>query len=101
MKIHLILFASSDTEQKSAAMVKSFDSDIRPVQGDIIDDPGFDAGFHNGYEVVKVTINYESEECLVSLSPLAIEVQEIKLETYVEKLLTHGWRELSNQEFAQ
>ncbi|MDQ7862501.1 hypothetical protein RCO48_20295 [Peribacillus frigoritolerans] len=44
--------------------------------------PGFDPGFHNGYEVVKVTINYASNECLVSLHPLAIEIEEIGMETY-------------------
>ncbi|MFG6150191.1 hypothetical protein [Halobacillus sp. B23F22_1] len=98
MKIHFILFAASENEQKQALMTKTVASTFRPVQGDIIDDPGFHSKFHNGYEVVKVTINYANEECWVSLSPLALEVQEIRLQDYVDKLLIHGWREFSKEE---
>ena len=62
MKIKMLIFLTSSKEQKennSTEMVmKTFESTIRPVKGDIIDDPGFDSGFHNGYEVVKVSINY-------------------------------------------
>ncbi len=72
--------------------MKTFESDFRPVTGDIIDDPGFDGGFHNGYEVVKVTTNYSSNECLVSLKPLLIEIETIRAEDYIKKLKTHGWR---------
>jgi hypothetical protein len=56
-----------------------------PVKGDIIDDPDFDSRFHNGYEVVKVTLNYETNECYVSLHPLAIELEEISINNYIEK----------------
>jgi hypothetical protein len=99
MKINLIIFISSVKEQeKGISMLKTFESDIRPVKGDIMDDPGFDSGFHNGYEVVKVSINYALNECFVSLIPLAIEIEEIRIETYKEKLEAHGWRVISKEE---
>ncbi|CAH0276185.1 hypothetical protein SRABI84_03779 [Peribacillus simplex] len=95
MKINLMIFISSVIEQeKSISMMKTFESDIRPVIGDIMDDPGF----YNGYEVVKVLINYASNECFVSLHPLALEIEEIKMETYIEKLEAHGWRVVSKEE---
>lgn len=99
MKIHLIIFISSVKEKGlSKMMIKTFESTIRPAVGDIIDDPGFDSRFHNGYEVVKVTINYASNECWVSLTPLAIEIEEIKVEEYIKKLEAHGWRSMSKED---
>ncbi|MFD2924913.1 hypothetical protein [Halobacillus naozhouensis] len=99
MKINLMLFISSVKEpSESETLIKTFESTIRPVEGDIIDDPGFDPGFHNGYEIIKVTINYASDECWVSLAPLAIEKEEIKIGTYLEKLKNNGWRAVSNEE---
>jgi hypothetical protein len=102
MKINLLIFVTSIKEQKEKniqeVMMKTFQSNIRPVQGDIIDDPGFHSKFHNGYEVAKVTINYDLDECWVSLTPLAIEVEEIKLETYMENLQAQGWRIVSKEE---
>jgi hypothetical protein len=101
MKINLLIFIISVKEQNEngiqEAMMKTIESTIRPVKGDIIDDPGFDPGFHNGYEVVKVTINYASNECFVSLRPLVLEEEEIKIETYIEKLEAHGWRIVSKE----
>lgn len=68
MKINLLIFISSikvqKEEQLTFVMMKTFESNIRPIKGDILDDPGFDPRFHNGYEVVKVTINYASNQCL-------------------------------------
>lgn len=78
--------------------MKTFESTIRPVQGDIIDDPGFDSRFHNGYEVVKVTINYEKNECYVSLHPVAIGIEEISINDYIDKLVANGWRIVSKEE---
>jgi hypothetical protein len=53
MKINLMIFVSSVKEQKRKSMykvmMKTFESSIRPVQGDVIDDPGFHPKFHNGY----------------------------------------------------
>jgi hypothetical protein len=99
MKINLFVFVSSVKEPaKKELLSKTFESDIRPVIGDIIDDPGFDPDFHNGYEVVKVTINYASNECYVSLTPLVLEREEIKIETYIEKLESNGWRIISKEE---
>ncbi|CAM4427523.1 hypothetical protein FHS16_003689 [Paenibacillus endophyticus] len=99
MKIHLILFVSSVAQEceinAHASLMKTFDSTIRPMQGDIIDDPGFDSDYHNGYEVVKITMNYASEECWVSLSPLAIELENIQIETYIAKLKANGWQPFS------
>jgi len=102
MKINLIIFISSIKEQKENSvgelMMKTFESTIRPVKGDILEDPGFHPGFHNGYEVVKVTISYASNECYVSLQPLVLEREEIKVETYIERLKAHGWRVVSKEE---
>jgi hypothetical protein len=99
LNIHLMIFVSSIHEpKKSAAMMKTFESSIRPVKGDILDDPGFHPDFHNGYEVVKVTLNYAVGECWVSLSPAAIEVQDIPIETYIENLEGHGWRAVAREE---
>ncbi|UOR13658.1 hypothetical protein [Halobacillus amylolyticus] len=65
-------FLSSVKEEKNLqeVVMKTFESNIRPVEGDIIDDPGFHPQFHNGYEVAKVTITYASDECWVSLNHL-------------------------------
>ncbi|MBM7553077.1 hypothetical protein [Thalassobacillus pellis] len=99
MKIHLVLFLSSVNEPNvQEVMMKTVESPFRPVQGDILDDPGFHSKFHNGYEVAKVTINYAADECWVSLSPLAIEVQEWRIETYINNLREHGWRIVSKEE---
>jgi hypothetical protein len=102
MKINLLIFISSVKEQqeknRQELMMKTFESNIRPVIGDIIHDPGFDPGFHNGYEVVKITINYAMNECFVSLKPLVLEFEEIKVETYIEKLKAHDWRVISKKE---
>jgi hypothetical protein len=93
LNIHLMIFVSSINEpEKSAAMMKTIESSIRPVKGDILDDPGFHPDFHNGYEVVKVTLNYAEGDCWVSLAPLAIEVQDINIGTYLKNLELHGWR---------
>ncbi|TYP79109.1 hypothetical protein [Paenibacillus methanolicus] len=102
MKIQLVLFLASSSEiATSHLMLKTFTSDIRPVRGDLIDDPGFDPRFHNGYEVAKVTISYASEECWVSLAPLAIEAEEMPLADYKAKLAANGWREVTKVELQQ
>lgn len=101
MKIKMILFlTSTKAEENNCAemLIKTFESTIRPVKGDIIDDPGFDSRFHNGYEVVKVTINYHANECYVSLHPLAIELEEISIYDYRNKLVANGWHIVSKEE---
>jgi hypothetical protein len=75
--------------------MKSFESHFRPAIGDIIEDPGFDSRFHNSYEVVKVSINYSLNECLVSLAPLFIEQENMSAEDYIEKLKNNGWKDYS------
>ncbi len=103
MKINLIIFLTSIKAQKENSrteiVVKTVESGIRPTIGDIIDDPGFDSRFHNGYEVVKVTLNYEFNECNVSLQPLAIELEEISIDSYLEKLVANRWRIFTKEEF--
>jgi hypothetical protein len=96
MKINLVIFLSS----ASITMLKTIESICRPFQGDIIDDPGFDQRFHNGYEVVKVTINYDANECFVSLHPLVLDLEEMKVEDYIEKLKNNGWRVISKEELS-
>ena len=99
MKINLIIFISSIKEQKGKMVIKTFESNIRPVKGDILDDPGFHPGFHNGYEVVKVTINYALNECWVSLCPLELEREDIEIDIYIERLKVNGWCVVSKEEF--
>ncbi|MDQ0208405.1 hypothetical protein [Alkalicoccobacillus murimartini] len=91
MNIQLLVFFHSSDHSKQELMGKTYESDIRPIIGDIIHDPGFHSKFHNGYEVVKVTLDYSNNECLVSLSPLVVELQEITFEEYAEHLREHGW----------
>ena len=99
MKINLGIFISSKKEKNEGKfLMKSFESNIRPAKGDIIEDPGFHADYHNGYEVVKVTINYALNECFVSLLPLALEREKMKTETYIERLEAHGWKIVSKEE---
>lgn len=102
MIIKMIIFLTSSKQDKennrSELLMKTFESTIRPVVGDMIDDPGFDPRFHNGYEVVKVTLHYETNECYVSLHPLAIEVEEMDIHDYVDKLVAHGWRTITKEE---
>lgn len=101
MKFNLLLFVSTLEESMDAyCMMKSFESTIRPMMGDIIEDPGFDSQFHNGYEVVKVTINYAQNESWVSLTPLAIELQEIPVKSYIEKLEQNGWSKVTEEQFS-
>jgi hypothetical protein len=101
MNINLIIFITSTKDQKeshrSEMMMKTVESPFRPVRGDIIDDPGFDARFHNGYEVVRVTVNYETNECYVSLQPLVLELEEISVYEYIDKLVANNWRIVSKE----
>jgi hypothetical protein len=101
MKIKLYVFLTSTKDKdntRSEMMMKTVESSFRPVIGDIIEDPGFDQGFHNGYEVVKVTVNYEKNECYVSLSPMAIDLEEISFDDYINKLTANGWEIVSKKD---
>ena len=101
MKIKLFIFLTSTKNQENVvneSLMKTFESTFRPVVGDIIEDPGFDPRFHNGYEVVKVTVHYAKQECYASLSPLAIELEEISLSDYINKLLANGWEIVSKED---
>lgn len=104
MKIKMIIFLTSLKNQndhnRAEIVMKTFESTIRPVKGDIIDDPGFDSRFHNGYEVVKVTINYENNECHVSLHPLVLDLEEISIDDYIDKLVSNGWRIVLKEELS-
>ncbi|QFK70719.1 hypothetical protein F7984_05435 [Pradoshia sp. D12] len=103
MKIKLYVFLTSTKDKensRSEMMMKTVESSFRPVIGDIIEDPGFDQGFHNGYEVVKVTVNYEKNECYVSLSPMAIELEEIRFDDYIGKLTANGWEIVSKEDIS-
>lgn len=102
MKINLVIFLVSEKGKKEdnrmEIVTKIFESTFRPVIGDIIDDPGFDSKFHNGYEVVKVTVNYDTNECYVSLRPLALEIEEISMDDYIKKLVANKWYISSKEE---
>lgn len=99
VKIKLLIFLTSTKEHgRSEIVMKRFESSFRPIKGDIMEDPGFDPRFHNGYEVVKVTVQYEKNECYVSLHPLAIEMEEISLDDYIAKLVANGWQIVSKDE---
>ncbi|MGM0845674.1 MAG: hypothetical protein ACQEUT_11910 [Bacillota bacterium] len=102
MNINLLLFVTSTKEKNVAeTLIKTIQSDIRPMKGDILEDPGFDSSFHNGYEVVKVTIDFDGNACWVSLSPLLIEKEEMKFTAYIDKLKKHGWRAVTREEVAE
>ncbi|WP_347834706.1 hypothetical protein [Gracilibacillus sp. JCM 18860] len=45
-----------------------------------------------------MTINYDTNECYVSLHPLAIELEEISFSDYLEKLVANGWSIVSKEE---
>ena len=94
MKIHMMIFVHTPEGTDAVWLQKTFESNIRPVVGDIIDDPSFSPQFHNGYEVVKVTLNYEHKECWVSLAPLVLELTEIPVADYIEQLQENGWRKV-------
>ncbi|MCI3923126.1 hypothetical protein MO973_23155 [Paenibacillus sp. TRM 82003] len=99
MNVHMVLFISSSVDRSIQGIrIKTFESDIRPMKGDIIHDPGFHPRFHNGYEVVRVTLHYAENECWVSLSPLAIELEEIPVQSYLAHLEANGWREVTREE---
>ncbi|MGE7602171.1 hypothetical protein ACQKL5_06635 [Peribacillus sp. NPDC097675] len=104
MRINMLIFLTSSQEQKennrTELVMKTFESPFRPITGDIIDDPGFDSGFHNGYEVAKVTVNYELGECYVSLQPVAIELEDIDINDYIDKLVANEWRITSKEELS-
>ena len=101
-----MIFISSIKEQKEnnigEVVIKTFESNIRPVKGDILDDPGFHPGFHNGYEVFKIiAMNDALNECWVSLCPLEIEREEIEIENYIERLKLNGWCVVSKEEIGK
>ncbi len=95
----MLVTSTKEENGNSEIVMKTFESNIRPVKGDIIDDPGFDSRFHNGYEVVKVTINYETNECYVSLQPLVMELEEISVSEYIDKLVANKWGIVSKDKF--
>ena len=92
MKMHLLIYAHSPDGTETVGLQKTFESIIRPFEGDVIEDPGFSPQYYNGYEVVKVGLNYETDECWVSLAPLDLELTEIPVSDYIERLLAHGWQ---------
>lgn len=102
LKINLVIFLTATKGQKESNRIeivtKSVESTFRPVKGDIIDDPGFDPRFHNGYEVVKVTVNYVTNECFVSLHPIALEIEEISIDDYLKQLVANKWHISSKEE---
>ncbi|MDQ0231325.1 hypothetical protein [Metabacillus malikii] len=99
MKIHLVIFVSSTKEPTvGKTLIKTLESNIRPVRGDIIDDSGFHPEYHNGYEVVKCTLKYDTNECFVSLAPLVLEKEDIELHTYIDRLKEHEWRIVTKEE---
>ncbi len=102
MKINLIFFLASSQEPEASntrvMMMKTVEASFRPVKGDIIDDPGFDSDFHNGYEVVKVTLDYSAGHCWVSLAPLQVKREEMPSRLYKQKLEKHGWEAVTKEE---
>ncbi|WP_176791279.1 hypothetical protein [Thalassobacillus cyri] len=44
-----------------------------------------------------MTLNYAADTCWVSLSPLAIEVENIEVGRYIEHLEAHGWQEVPKE----
>lgn len=98
MKIHLVQLVTLEDGSHVSGLMKIFESIIRPMEGDLLDDPGFYAEPYD-YSIIKISINYETDECYVSMMPVRIENMDLKvLHTYIEKLKTNGWSVIPTEE---
>ncbi len=71
---------------------KEFNSDIIPHAGDFISDPIWKDPYE--YEVINVNINYEENECYVTVDKLNFEVDDF--DKYVKDCAKlHGWNNYS------
>lgn len=68
---------------------KEFESNVIPHVGDKISDSFFKDPHE--YDVVECIINYQEDECYVSLSPLNVET-ESQVNYQVEIAKAHGWK---------
>lgn len=96
MKIILVHPVSLNTAEEDGStfvtLLKNFESDIKPCEGDLIEDPAF-AEYPFGYEVVKVTIDFAENACYVSIGVLELDSGDgVILTGYVDHALAHGWR---------
>ena len=69
---------------------KEFESSIIPCKGDFVSDSAFKDPYE--HEVVQVSINYQRDECLVTLHMLEIDSDnEDDVKKYMEVYKLHGW----------
>ncbi|MCQ6343507.1 hypothetical protein NPM06_28745 [Bacillus cereus] len=99
MKIYVVQLVMLEDGSHVSGLMKTFESMIRPMEGDLLDDPGFYAEPYD-YSIIKISINYETDECYVSMMPVRIENMDLKvLHTYIEKLKMNGWSVIPTEEF--
>ncbi|PEO00194.1 hypothetical protein CN553_07430 [Bacillus cereus] len=63
MKIYLIQLVTLQDGSHVSGLMKTFESTIRPMEGDLLDDPGFYVEPYE-YIIIKISINYGTDECL-------------------------------------
>lgn len=98
VKIYVVQLVRLEDGSHVSGLMKTFESMIRPMEGDLLDDPGFYAEPYD-YSIIKISINYETDECYVSMMPVRIENMDLKvLHTYIEKLKTNGWSVIPTEE---
>ncbi|MCQ6288740.1 MULTISPECIES: hypothetical protein [Bacillus cereus group] len=101
MKIYVVQLVTLQDGSHVSGLMKTFKSIIRPMEGDLLDDPGFYAEPYE-YTIIKTSINYETDECYVSMKPILMETMDEKvLYTYIEKLKMNGWSVIPTEEFVQ
>lgn len=70
-------------------LIKEFEHDFIPRKGDfLIDAFYYDKEFiENSYEVNKVVIDYDINECCIVINPIVIYIEDMRSKTYEELIL--------------
>lgn len=94
MKIILMqsvqLMASNDKIHNARTVMKELESNVIPHKGDFISDSFYKDPYE--YEVVEVTINYQENECYVSIAPIVLNSSDIELlRKWIEIAKLHKW----------
>lgn len=80
-----------DLKKGCRIITKEFQSNVIPHKGDLIYDSLWEDPYE--YEVIEIIINYENDECSVTLAPRKLETNEMEcLKEYVEMSKLHGWK---------
>lgn len=80
-----------DFQKGWRSITKEFETNIIPHKGDFITDSVWKDPFE--YEVVEVNINYQEDECYISLSAIILETNDKdRLRGYIEMTKLHNWK---------